>query len=207
MSRQYDAVLFDLLSALLDSWSLWDDVAGDSTLGRAWRLRFLQNAAHTERYEPYIALVGESARAVGLPLSRADDLACRWHELRPWPEATDILVELASRIRIGVITNCSEELGLEAVSKLGVEFDVFLTAERAGYYKPDSRTYAAGIREIAGTPERTLYVAGSPYDVCGAAESGMPVFWHNRAGISDPEATSKAHSSGDTLLEIRSMMF
>ena len=106
-----------------------------------------------------------------------------------------------------MITNCSEELGLEAVSKLGVEFDVFLTAERTGYYKPDSRTYAAGIREIAGTPERTLYVAGSPYDVCGAAKSGMPVFWHNRTGISDPEATSEAESSADTLLGLRSLVF
>ena len=28
-----DAVLFDLLSGLLDSWSLWDDVAGGHPAG------------------------------------------------------------------------------------------------------------------------------------------------------------------------------
>jgi hypothetical protein len=28
-ARHYEAVLFDLLSALLDSWTLWTEVAGD----------------------------------------------------------------------------------------------------------------------------------------------------------------------------------
>jgi 2-haloacid dehalogenase len=28
-ARRYDAVLFDLLTALLDSWTLWADVTGD----------------------------------------------------------------------------------------------------------------------------------------------------------------------------------
>jgi hypothetical protein len=28
-ARRYDAVLFDLLTALLDSWTLWTEVAGE----------------------------------------------------------------------------------------------------------------------------------------------------------------------------------
>jgi hypothetical protein len=28
LKPRYEAVLFDLLTALLDSWSLWNDVAG-----------------------------------------------------------------------------------------------------------------------------------------------------------------------------------
>jgi 2-haloacid dehalogenase len=31
MIHHYDAVLFDLLTALLDSWSLWNTVAGAPT--------------------------------------------------------------------------------------------------------------------------------------------------------------------------------
>ena len=34
MEGDFDAVLFDLLSALMDSWSLWDDLAGDTDRGR-----------------------------------------------------------------------------------------------------------------------------------------------------------------------------
>ena len=31
-ARCYDAVLFDLLTAVLDSWTLWADAAGDPGL-------------------------------------------------------------------------------------------------------------------------------------------------------------------------------
>lgn len=205
MSRQFDAVLFDLLSALLDSWSLWDDVAGDATLGREWRRQCLAAASRTARYEPYISLVEDSAAAVGLPRSRADLLAGRWNELTPWPETVDILAEIAAKTKIGVITNCSEQLGVMAAEKTGVDLDVVLTAERAGYYKPDFRVYEMAIREVGEAPERILYVAGSPYDVCGASAAGLPVHWHNRVGLVDSEASSRAASSSDTLACVRNL--
>ena len=34
---RFDAVLFDLLTALLDLWSLWNAVADSASVGRAWR--------------------------------------------------------------------------------------------------------------------------------------------------------------------------
>ena len=33
----YDAVVFDLLTALIDSWSLWNRVAGSDEIGLRWR--------------------------------------------------------------------------------------------------------------------------------------------------------------------------
>jgi len=35
--RRFDGVLFDLLTALLDSWALWNDVAGGEAQGMRWR--------------------------------------------------------------------------------------------------------------------------------------------------------------------------
>ena len=35
--RRFRAVAFDLLTALIDSWSLWIEVAGDAELGKKWR--------------------------------------------------------------------------------------------------------------------------------------------------------------------------
>jgi 2-haloacid dehalogenase len=32
-TRQYDAVVFDLLTALLDSWTLWNRIAGSNEAG------------------------------------------------------------------------------------------------------------------------------------------------------------------------------
>jgi hypothetical protein len=33
--RRYDAVVFDLLTALIDSWTLWNAVAGSQAAGMA----------------------------------------------------------------------------------------------------------------------------------------------------------------------------
>ena len=173
MSRHYDAVLFDLLSALLDSWSLWDDLAGDSALGRQWRMHYLEATSNTERYRPYVPLVAESAKAVGVPWSKAKSLASRWDELKPWPEARDVVAEIVRKTKIGVVTNCSEALGQEAARSLGVEFDVVVTAERAGFYKPDGRI--TSVRSGKSTRRRSVYCtlpvllltfAGPPLSEC-----------------------------------------
>jgi len=199
MPSCYDAVLFDLLSALLDSRSLWNDVAGDPSRGSAWRMHYLEAAARTGQYRDYVPLIRESAQAVGVAESAAASLAGRWGELKPWPEAAAIVAGLAFRSKIGVVTNCSEKLGVYAAAKIGVDFDVVVTAERAGYYKPDPRIYALAIGEIDAAPERVLYVAGSPYDVRGAAAAGMSVFWHNRSQLADPGASSAASRTAATL--------
>jgi hypothetical protein len=40
-TARYDAVIFDLLTALIDSWTLWNDVAGSEEAGMKWRKRYL----------------------------------------------------------------------------------------------------------------------------------------------------------------------
>lgn len=74
-----------------------------------------------------------------------------------------------------------------------------VTAERSGYYKPNPKIYQEAIAEIGSVPERILYVAGSPLDVRGAAAVGMSVYWHNRIGLIDSEASSLAIETSATL--------
>ena len=81
------AVLFDLLSALIDSWSLWDDIAGSEERGRRWRFEYLRLTYGTGAYVPYLDLVEESAAAVGMPRAFAGELEARWDELAAWPGA------------------------------------------------------------------------------------------------------------------------
>ena len=40
--HHFDAIVFDLLTALLDSWTLWNDVAGSEEAGRRWRGEYLK---------------------------------------------------------------------------------------------------------------------------------------------------------------------
>src|SRR6266436_7128320 len=89
--RKFDAVLFDLLTALLDSWTLWDIVAGSPEDGRKWRAAYLHQTYETGAYRPYEALVAEAAAEVGLSPTLAVHLAARYGELKPWPEVCEVL--------------------------------------------------------------------------------------------------------------------
>jgi 2-haloalkanoic acid dehalogenase type II len=187
MPSRYDAMLFDLLTALLDSWTLWNDVAGGETAGRAWRGAYLRRTYETGLYRPYEALVAEAAVEVGLDRRLADDLAARYAELRPWSGVAAALAPLvAAGVPLGVATNCSEALGRIAVSRVGVPFGVVVTAERAGFYKPDPRMYRLALAEMGVAPERCLFVAGSAYDLIGASRVGLQIWWHDRIGMEKP---------------------
>ena len=183
MSGAVRAVLFDLLSALLDSWSLWDDIAGSEERGRRWRFEYLRLTYGTGAYVPYLDLVEQSAAAVGLPRALAAELEARWDELAPWPGAGSALRRLARRLPIGVATNCSEVLGVRAAGLVGAPCRSVVTAESAGFYKPDPRIYDAGVKALGVPAGEVLFVAGSPRDIGGAVAAGLKVVWHNPAGL------------------------
>jgi HAD superfamily hydrolase (TIGR01493 family) len=178
---KYDAVIFDLLTALIDSWTLWNDVAGSADAGLRWRRRYLEITYGCGAYRPYETLVREAARDVGLPEGVGDALERRWGELKPWPEAQPVLTRIPAPL--AVATNCSVRLGRQAADRVGVPFRVVVTAESAGFYKPRSELYRAVLAGLGTAPERTLFVAGSASDVPGAGALGMPVYWHNRIGL------------------------
>lgn len=183
---RYKAVLFDLLTALIDSWTLWDDVAGDHDAGRRWRAAYLKITYGEGRYRPYELLVCDAAAAVGLPRELSETLVARYAELEPWPETHEVLQMLQGRVPLAVVTNCSESLGRIAAARTGVPFKVVVTAERAGFYKPRPRPYWLALDELGLAPGECLFVAGSAYDLVGAAAVGLPVFWHNRIGMPAP---------------------
>jgi 2-haloacid dehalogenase len=204
--RAYRAVLFDLYTALLDSWSLWNRVAGSDAAGRAWRMRYLQHTYETGAYRPYEDLVLESAQKAGVPRERAEELLRRWSELTPWPEAPRVVAALSERVPVGVATNSSAALAKIAVATLGVPLRALVTAEEAGYYKPHPGPYRMALDRVGVAAEEVLFVAGSPSDLPGAAAVGMPVFWHNRIGLPAPDHGAKPIWISDSLLPLLSLV-
>ena len=120
---KFDAVLFDLLTALLDSWALWNFVAASPEDGRKWRAAYLRRTYETGAYRPYETLVAEAAAEVGLSPTLPAQLAARYGELEPWPEVREVLGALRrERVRMAVVTNCSEKLAATAVACTGIDF-------------------------------------------------------------------------------------
>jgi 2-haloalkanoic acid dehalogenase type II len=185
------AVCFDLLSALLDSWSVWDRVAaslGRPVLGRPWRQRYLQITSTVGSYRPYLELVAHAASDVGLPDEAAARLDRAWDKLRPWPDVGPVLRTL--RLPLAVVTNCSIALGHRAAACVGVPFDVVVTAEEAGAYKPEPAPYRLASERLGLSPQEIAFVAGSPFDARGALAFGFQVTWVNRLAAPVPAELS-----------------
>jgi 2-haloacid dehalogenase len=200
------AVLFDLLTALLDSAALWDSVAGGAEKGRQWREAYLRTTYAAGAYRPYEQLVREAAYEVGLPEIVTDRLLGSYGELAPWPEVNEVLGMLQRHVPLAVVTNCSETLGHVAVSRISVAFDVVVTAERAGYYKPHPQPYSLALEALGQVPQTVLFVAGSPYDLFGATAIGMPVFWHNRLRMTAPPGAPVPLARHDNLYPLLRMI-
>lgn len=190
------AIIFDLLTALLDSWSVWDaSVPLDSPVdGRTWRKRYLDITFKQGRYIPYEDLVRQAAQDVGLPLSAAKGVLQNVHQIQPWPEVPAALMRLRrAGLRLAVITNCSNDIGGRIVASLcshvqeqigeSFRFDVVVTAEECGWYKPRPEAYRAGLEALCLAPDDVLFVAGSAGDVEGADGAGMKVVWNNHIGL------------------------
>jgi 2-haloalkanoic acid dehalogenase type II len=180
---RYDAVGFDLLTALLDTLPLWRRYAGDDDRGTRWHAanqRLLRGAP----YRDFASLVHESASEVGVGSTQATELLAHWDDADPWPDTPSALAALGALPRF-IVTNCSRSLGHSAAKKAG-EFSLVMTAEEAGAYKPDPRPYRAALDRLGLDGERVLFVAGSAHDVGGAQRAGMDVYWANRLGAPAP---------------------
>ena len=201
----YDAVLFDLFTALLDSQPLWGEVAGSAAVGARWREEASRLAYTTGPYRPFAETVAQAARLAGVPPTRAEDLLRGMGErLGPWPEAPEVLRRLSESVRIGVVTNCSEELGQRVAARVGVHFDTVVTAEAAGAYKPRPEPYRLALDRLGVQPSRALFVAGSPADITGAGRAGVGVWWHNRLQLrlGERQAPLAEHDTLEPLLEL-----
>jgi 2-haloalkanoic acid dehalogenase type II len=194
------AIIFDLLTALLDSWSLWNASAdNDAEKGFKWRARYLELTFGCGAYKPYEYLIRIAAKDVGLSEAAPAALIDNWDKIQPWPEVKGVLDQL--RIKgylLGVVSNCSLELGRRALSRCDVPFDAFKTAEEVGFYKPHPNTYGDILSALGLRPDEAIFVAGSNGDVVGAGAVGMQVVWHNKAGLA-------ALPGSSPLIEARSL--
>lgn len=197
------AILFDLLTALLDSWSLWQSAAGSREDGMRWRAEYLRLTYGCGEYVDYERVVAAAAERTGLPACAPRALTAGWSTLAPWSGALDALRQLRPHCKLAVVTNCSVRLGQQAAALLPIDWDAVVTAEEAGVYKPHPRPYRMALDALGITAADAAFVAGSSYDLFGTAAVGLRTYWHNRAGLArvDGTAPPELESAGLDALE------
>lgn len=104
-----------------------------------------------------------------------------------WPafeDSAEALTVLSRHFKLGVITNCDRASFAAANKKLGAEFDVIVTAEDAGAYKPSLKPFEQAIEQFSDLGvglDGILHVAQSLYhDHAPAQEMGLARCWVDR---------------------------
>jgi len=81
-------------------------------------------------------------------------------------------------LQVAVISNIDDSLFAETRKNLGVEFEVVVTAEQAGSYKPSINNFQMAQHRLAIAPDRLLHVGQSVYhDVVPARALGIATVW------------------------------
>lgn len=163
-------VLFDLLMGVMNSLEAWKLAAGDAETGLRWRDAVTARMVAARRYAPYEYLVADAAAELGLPERAPAELEDRWSEMEPWPDAAAI-----SRLSLpyGFVTNTSRALARIAADRSRLRPQFTLSAEEAGWFKPEPAIYRAACERLGLDPAHTTFVAGSPYDAAGARTAGL----------------------------------
>jgi 2-haloacid dehalogenase len=169
-TRNVHAVLFDLLMAVMNSLAVWSAAAGDQRHGLAWRDAVTRRMTASSTYEPYEELVSGAATELGLPREAVPKLFEGWREMDPWPDSAAV-----SRLALpyAFVTNCSRPLARVSAERSRLSPRFVLSAEEAGWFKPDPRIYHEACRRLGSSPDSTLFVAGSAYDAEGAGAAGL----------------------------------
>jgi 2-haloacid dehalogenase len=138
-------------------------------------------------YQTYRAVLAGSlgglADELGIEVT-AEELATFGESVPGWPafaDSTDALRRLAGRYRLGVITNCDDDLFAASALRLEVPFEWVFTAEQAQDYKPSVAPFVMALNAIDVAKERVLHVAQSLYhDHVPAKALGLATAWVNR---------------------------
>jgi len=157
------------------------------------------------------AALVRAAAAVGVSISEgpARTLSEGWGLLPVFPDVENMLGSLrAMSCRLAVLTNCDDDLFAQTESAFRQPFDLVITAEQAGAYKPSSRHFER-FAEVAGVSRQDwVHVACSWYhDITPARMLGVQRVWLDRekTGHDERAASARVESAADVGQVIRDL--
>jgi 2-haloalkanoic acid dehalogenase type II len=194
MNDTYDLITFDCYGTLID----WEQGIIAAFQGEAARqgaaldANAILTTYHAEEprveaqsYMDYRAVLTETGQRVaarlGLPIEpeRAAFLAESLPQWQPFADTNQALERLAQRYSLGILSNVDDVLLTLTRRLFTVEFDLLVTAEQVGSYKPAHGHFLAARQRDAEA--RWLHAAQSYFhDVVPARTLNIPVAWVNR---------------------------
>ena len=109
----------------------------------------------------------------GLGEAEKDHLNRAWHRLRPWPDSVRGLERLKRRFLVATLSNGNVSLLANMAKGAGLPWDVVLSAELFGHYKPDREVYLGAARLLGLRPPEVMMVAAHEDDLVAARRAGL----------------------------------
>ncbi|OZC55531.1 haloacid dehalogenase, type II [Rhodococcus sp. 06-621-2] len=94
-----------------------------------------------------------------LPPGEHESLANIWSNLTPWGDSVPGLHRLRSKYIVGTLSNGNVRMLTDMAKAAGLPWDVILTAELFGAYKPDPRPYLTALEVLRLEADEMLFVA------------------------------------------------
>jgi 2-haloacid dehalogenase len=109
-------------------------------------------------------------------------LVSGWPQLPVFADAGPALAALAAAgWKLAILTNCDDDLFATTAPRLPVPFDLVVTAEQVGGYKPDLGHFRRFAELTGATPATWVHVANSwVHDILPAARMGVRSVWVDR---------------------------
>jgi len=199
-------VTFDCYGTLLD-WqggfrTILRSVAGDRTDELVDSYHDFEIAVETE--DPtasYKHVLTESltrgAAAIGLDLSESDRgaLARDWAKIDLYPDTLAALDALhTDGWKLGILTNCDDDLFAATQAKLHLPIDLVITAEQAHSYKPALGHFVEFERQTGIDRSRWVHSAVAwKHDMLPARELGLARVWVDRERSGEDDSVVTTH--------------
>jgi 2-haloacid dehalogenase len=211
----YEILTFDCYGTIID-WetgilaALRPLLAGDPATDDDLLTAFARHEAAVEAgpFRRYREVLAETARRLaherGIEPTE-DQLATFGGSVGDWPpfpDSVEALTRLRTRYRLGVLTNCDDDLFAASEQRLGIPFDPVVTAQQVGAYKPSTRGFGILLDRVGVPQDRVLHVAQSLFhDHVPARQLGLATVWvDRRAGKAGGGATPPAEADPDLVV-------
>jgi 2-haloacid dehalogenase len=147
---------------------------------------------------------------LGISPAEARRLPDSWSTLRKFDDIEEMLAGLrAMNLRLGVLTNCDEDLFEKTHRQFRQRFDSVVTAERVLDYKPSTSHFQYFSRAAGVGPDHWVHVACSWYhDIAPARALGIRRVWldRDRTGDDTSAATARIDSAAELAATVQNLL-
>ncbi|GAB3272265.1 HAD family hydrolase [Arthrobacter pigmenti] len=218
MSPKPTVVVFDVNETLSDMTAIktrFEDVGAPAYLSELWFASVLRDGfalAAAGTGEKFVNIASAVLRNVleTVPVNRRlEDAVSHVMEgfsaLPVHPGVVDGVRDLAAiGFRLVTLTNGSVDISRKLLTSAGIrdEFEMLLSVDDAGAWKPAGASYAYASRAVFEEPAQMLLVAVHPWDIDGASKAGLQTAWINRTGAEYPPHFSKPDHTLTAITEL-----